>query len=98
LIRTGSSTTGQSLELLLGASVQAGINLQDFTFSMGYSGRFDASDNMDFADRFIHQIGAVASYRRGQFQPSVFLRAPIDKNLEQALNFVYGIGVAYAFE
>ncbi len=98
LIRTGSSTTGQSLELLLGASVQGGVKLQDFTFSMGYSGRFDASDNMDFADRFVHQIGAVASYKTGQFQPSVFLRAPIDKNLEQALNFVYGIGVAYAFE
>ena len=93
LIRTGSSTTGNGLEMLLAGSVQGGIYMQNFCFSMGYSGRFDASDNMDFADRFVHQIGAVASYKTGQFQPSVFLRAPIDKNLEQALNFVYGIGV-----
>ena len=96
LIRTGSSTTGNGLEMLLAGSVQGGIYIQNFSFSMGYSGRFDASDNMDFADRFIHQIGAVASLKVDKFQPNLFIRAPIDKNLEQVLNFVFGIGLTYA--
>jgi len=45
--------------------------------------------------RTIHQLGLSASYTTGRFIPGILFRVPMDDDLSEILDFVFGINVGY---
>ena len=88
-----------NVEMLLDYSVQGGYTADRVTLTTGFSGRFIVSEsNADLAERTTHQFGAAATFDMGRFSPGVFLRIPLDEHLSEAIDFVLGLNVGFAFD
>lgn len=86
-------------ELYIDYNLAVWFFAQQWRGGMGFAGRMLATESdMDFGERTIHQLGAFASYDFGQFRPGAHFRLPIDDDLGDVLNFVWGISLAVEFE
>lgn len=86
--------SGPDPELFGDYSVQAGYQANRATVLGGLSGRGWLTES-DLSNRFIDQLGFAASYTFGNFIPGVHFRVPLDDNLSNYVDFIFGINVGY---
>ena len=60
----------------------------------GLTGRAWLTES-DLTNRFIDQFGFSASYALGNFIPGAHFHFPLDANLDNYVDFVFGINVGY---
>jgi hypothetical protein len=86
------STEGNDTELLIGYSAQAGYETEAVSILGGVTGRANMTEeNADFGERSVHQIGFNASLGLGKVRPGVHFRLPLDDDLKESLDFVFGL-------
>jgi hypothetical protein len=92
------STPGMhTVDLFVALSFHGGFNIGDFSAAIGWAGNFVATESGNISDRFIDQAGVMIGYKFAHFQPELFYRLPISKNLSDALNSVFGVSARYEF-
>ncbi len=65
--------------------------LERFRFGGGVAGRWVAtSEDGDFGDESIHQVGFTGTYDFGSFRPGLQLRLPLDEPISELLDYMYG--------
>jgi hypothetical protein len=83
----GEDTT----EEFIGYSAQAGYRFQHLSLMAGFSGRAIVSeDDLNYGERSFHQLGFNASVRLGQWRSGLHLRLPLDEDLKEPLDAVFG--------
>jgi hypothetical protein len=91
-IRTSSESEGDKTELLLHYSTQMGYEGERLSVLAGVTGRWLLSEkNLTFAERTFHQLGFEASVALGRFRPGLHIRFPLDKDLSDLFERVYGL-------
>lgn len=87
---------GGDPELFADYSAQAGYQGSRVTVLAGLTGRALVTESdLSFGERTIHQLGLSASYATGRFIPGILFRVPMDDDLSEILDFVFGINVGY---
>jgi len=87
---------GGDPELFADYSAQAGYQGNRVTILAGLTGRaILTEEDLDFGERTIHQLGLSGSYEFGNFIPGILFRVPMDDDLSEILDFVFGINVGY---
>lgn len=81
----------------LGYSAQAGYETQRASVMAGVTGRANMSGDGDFGERSLHQFGANASMGFGRIRPGLHFRFPLDDDLKESLDFVFGANLAIQF-
>jgi len=88
-----------NIDVLLDYSLQGSYTMDRVKLTTGISGRFIAtSDIGDFGARTLHQFGVSGSVNLDRYQPGLFLRLPIDKELSDSIDFVLGLTLGIAFD
>ena len=65
-------------------------------FGTGFTGKMLATESgLSFGERTVHQMVFKASYVAGNIRPGVYFRIPLDDTLSDALDYVYGLNVAF---
>jgi hypothetical protein len=91
-IRTASESGGDNTRLLLHYSAQMGYEGDRFSILAGVTGRWMLSgENLTFAERTFHQLGFEANVALGRFRPGLHIRFPLDKDLSDLFERVYGL-------
>ncbi len=92
---------GDRTDLLLHYSVQIGyetkgIRLKGYeikrmNFKAGLTGAMIVTEgDMNFGERTFHQIGFAASIDSGNMRPGFYVRLPLDDDLKEDIDFVFG--------
>jgi hypothetical protein len=80
--------------LLYGA--QAGYQSQKFNLLAGVSGRwFISAEDADFAESSFHQLGLSANVVLGVFKPGIIFKLPLDDDMKQILDLVFGLTLGF---
>ena len=87
-IETGE---GDETELFLLYSVQAGYESSKFNFIGGFTGRWWLNEDGDFGERTFHQLGLAANVAFGVARPGISFRVPLDEDMTDILDIVYGL-------
>jgi hypothetical protein len=67
-----------------------------FTGGFGLAGRIWMTEgDMDFGERTTHQLGFTGGYRIGSFQPGAHFRVPLDEDLRDYVDFIYGVSLTF---
>jgi hypothetical protein len=67
-----------------------------FSGSIGYAGRVWLSEgDMSLSERTVDQLGFETGYRIGSFRPGAHLRLPLDENLSDEIDNIYGLSLTY---
>lgn len=86
-------------ELLLDYSAQVGYEGQQVSVIGGLTGRLLVTEeDLDFGERTFHHLGLAASVRLGTVQPGIHLRFPIDEDLNDIIDFVFGFNLGIHFQ
>ncbi len=65
--------------------------LDRFRFGAGLAGRWVATtEDGDFEDQSMHQVGFTGTYDFGSFRPGLELRFPLDEPMSELLDCIYG--------
>lgn len=68
-----------------------------FSGSFGFAGRIWITEgDMDFGERTAHQLGFTVGYQMGAFRPGAHFRVPLDEDLSDFIDNVYGISLTFA--
>ena len=79
-------------ELFLLYNAQAGYESQGFSFVTGFSGRWLLTEeDLDFGERTFHQLGLAANVTFEKVQPGISFRVPLDEDMTDILDFVFGL-------
>jgi hypothetical protein len=80
-------------------SVQIFYETGMLRFGGGLSGRYIATlDEGSFDERSIHQLTFCLDIDLGALRPGFYIRIPMDEQLKDVVNVVYGIGLAIDFD
>lgn len=89
-----TSRSGGDTELRLDYAGQILYKYKIVSFLTGISGRFLLdSPNLDFNERATHQFSIAGSVGIGSFRPGIYFRTPIDGNLYDFLDYVFGLNL-----
>lgn len=81
-------------ELLMKYTAQLGYASSQFRIIGGISGLWLLSeDNLNFGERTWHQLGFETNLRLGMLQPAFYLRIPLDEDLRNLIDAVFGLGL-----
>lgn len=81
-------------EVLVDYNAQVGYSGQSIIIVGGFTGRYIATqDEGDFGEKTIHQLGASAGLKGGTVSPGVHFRLPLDEDLTELLDFVFGLNL-----
>lgn len=90
-----TNDTGDDLELLLDYSAQVGYEGGQVHVIGGLTGRFLASsDDGNIGERTVHQLGVAANLALNNVRPGIHLRLPIDDDLNNIIDLVFGLHLA----
>lgn len=80
-------------------SAQAFYETGILRFGGGFSGRYLASaDAGNFGERSLHQLTFGLDIILGMFRPGVYIRIPLDEDLKDMINTVWGISLGIEFD
>jgi len=82
---------GGDAEIILDYSAQVGYEGQQFSVMGGLTGRFVITEDGDIGDRTVHQLGAAAALHLGKVRPGIHFRLPLDDDLSNFIDFVFGL-------
>jgi hypothetical protein len=81
-------------ELFLLYSAQAGYESPEVNFLAGFSGRCLLSEeDIDIAERTFHHLGLAINLTFGSLRPGISLRIPIDEDMTDILDSVFGLSL-----
>lgn len=87
---------GPDNELLLNYNLAFLFPVEKVSFGAGFNGRWLVTESdLDFGQATIHQLGFVGKYDFGQFSPGLHLRIPIDEDLSDIIDYMYGFNLTY---
>ncbi|UCC49860.1 MAG: hypothetical protein JSV41_06815 [Gemmatimonadota bacterium] len=92
--------TGDALrddvELFALYGAHAGYEVANFAVRGGFSGRahITEEDYDNLGERTWHQFVLAASYGLGRWWPGVQIRVPLDEDLSDAIDLVFGLSLA----
>lgn len=95
LINTDSDNDS---EAFLDLSIFYKTHFNDFMFGAGFLEKILMTDDSDFSNRAIEQIGAAAVYDNGKWKPGVSLRIPIEDDIGDIINFNVGFNLIYSLD
>ena len=88
-----------STEVFLLYGAQAFYRINKVRFGAGFSGRYSITEeDREFENTNWYQLGFLFEVKLGQIQPAAYLRFPLDENLPEMMDFVFGIGLMYNFD
>lgn len=91
-ILTGGHGDGGEVFALYG--VQAGYDGTEWTVLGGAFGRGILTEEASFFDDGAnHELGVRVGYRTASVQPTVFMRYPLDRDMNEFMNLVVGLGL-----
>lgn len=77
-------------------SAQGGYQSQKFNFLAGLSGRwFMSAEDADFSEKTFHQFGISANVVLGAFKPGIVLKFPLDDDMKELLDLVFGLTLGF---
>ncbi len=83
-------------ELFADYGAQIGYQKDRITLMGGFTGRAIITEgDLSFSERTIQQLGLSGSHAFGNFIPGLLFRVPMDDDLGDILDFVFGINVGY---
>lgn len=83
-------------EMLFDYAIIGELKQDLFSLGAGITGRSNITGDIDdFSDRFIHHLGINASYLFDNLQPGIHLRVPIQGELDDIYNHVFGLNLMY---
>jgi hypothetical protein len=98
-INTEERYYGGDNELYLLYSAQAGYETETVSYQGGATGRCVlTTDDGNFGERSVHELGMAASFGVGKVWPGVQFRLPLDADLKEVLDFSVGLHVAVRLE
>ena len=75
------------------------LSTEPLSVITGFSGFMNATaSDWELSKMTIHQFGVTAAYNIGRFSPGFHIRVPLDKDLGDALNYVYGINITVSLD
>jgi hypothetical protein len=90
---------GDRFELLMDYSAQVGVEAEMIHVMAGFTGRYFATtDDGDFGERSIHQVGVGANLVLGNLRPGIHLRFPLDDDLKDEFDYIFGLNLAYGLQ
>lgn len=96
LLLPGGDAGGDS-ELFADYGLQVGYEQARYQLGAAFTGRAIITEgNIDFGERTQHDLAFGASTRFGRFHPGVYVRIPLDDELNDLLNHVLGLRLAVA--
>jgi hypothetical protein len=93
-INTKSTQGSDKFEMLLAYSLQGGFYSEEFDIIAGYSGRFIVTESGELSNRMFHQLGILSLVRFGNIHPGLYYRLPLDKNLKNTIDGVFGLSLS----
>ena len=86
---------GNDTELLLHYSGQVGYESGQISVLGGLTGRAVVTEgDANLGERTLHQLGAAMAFGSGTVRPGFHVRLPVDRDLTDILDFVFGFNVA----
>jgi len=94
------STRGAGGEMFFDYSLQVGYLVRNATLTSGLTGRLFVSGGGygDLGELFVHQFGLAASVELGAIRPGIHFRIPLDEDILDAIDFVFGLNVGITFD
>jgi hypothetical protein len=94
-----STALAGGAELFFDYSFQVGYLIRKVILTSGLTGRFFASGGfVDLSERFVHQFGLAASAELGSIRPGIHFRIPLDEDVLEAIDFVFGLNIGITFD
>ncbi len=87
---------GGDPEVVLHQHVSGGYRGPKAWISFGFGGLLILTEEGNFAERTIYQIGVSAGLSQGQVRPALHLILPLDSQINSNVDMVLGLGVAIA--
>lgn len=88
-------TFDHDFNLLLDYAGRFGYQGQKVTILAGITGRLLVTEEgLDLGERSFHQLGISASMNMGRVRPGAHPRFPIDDDLNEVIDFVFGLNLA----
>lgn len=95
---TGRGNFVGETELLLDYNAQVGYEGAQISLLGGFTGRLLVTESdLDLGERTFHQLGAAASLNLGVVHPGIHFRLPLDDDLKDDIDFVYGLHLGFHF-
>ncbi|MGH7453200.1 MAG: hypothetical protein ACRENG_17755 [bacterium] len=89
---TDMEAFNEDTELFASYSAQVGYEFRQVSVMAGFTGRANlTAEDADFSQRSVHQFGAAASLGAGKVRPGVQLRLPLDDDLKDILDAMFGV-------
>jgi len=96
---TEGCRTCRGSDIFFQYSYKLGMRSQQLGFMAGLSGVMSVTgQDMNFGERTLHQLGITTTYDTGQIRTSLTFKAPLDKDMREALNSTIGVGLSYLFK
>lgn len=87
---------GADTEIYLNYNLTAWLRASDLKFGAGVGGRWHASGgDPDFGESSLHQLGFAGVVDLGVVQPGLHLRVPLDDDLSDWIDYVYGFSLSF---
>ena len=78
-------------ELFLDYNFAIWFPFEKINFGAGFAGRLLVTESdLDLGERTFHQFGFTGNYKTGQFKPGIHFRMPLDDDLTEIIDYVYG--------
>ena len=98
LINTDAQEYEDDMEMYAIYSLQGWYDTAQLRFGAGFTGRLIASEkDLDFSERTVHHLGLVLAGKFRRVEPGVHFRLPLDENLTDIMNYVFGLNVTVPF-
>lgn len=95
----GDDKRVDATEFVLHYAAIGGFENQNIRLQGGIVGLSILSEGDAFTDETtLHQFGVEMNYRLGDFWPGMHFRVPLDDEISQTINLVWGISITYASE
>lgn len=82
-------------ELFVDFSAYLGVTVSEVQFGAVFGGRCLVSQSgVDFNDRFINSLGAIARLKLGPIEPGLHARYTFDAEMRELIDYTYGLNLA----
>ncbi len=93
-VNTDKGVSGDRTEAYAVYSAQGWYDVDRARFGAGLTGRMIVTEaDLKLDERTVHQLGVALIGKFGDVQPGLHLRMPLDKDLNDVLDFVFGMNV-----
>lgn len=90
-----TSDVSDKTDLLAHYGVRGWYDARPVSIGAGFSGTaMLTAENANFGERTIHQGALYVAGNAGSIRPHAFFRLPIDEDLSETVNYVFGVGLS----